>query len=57
MCKQEHKLSEISDAEVLFMGYLAVSDFNGNYSKAHYYAMGMIWLGTVINSVSTPKLS
>lgn len=41
MCKKEKKLAEISDAEVLFMGYLAVSDFNGNYSKAHYYAMGM----------------
>ena len=39
--KKEHKLSEISDSEVLFLGYLAVSDFNGNYKKAHYYAMEM----------------
>ena len=31
MGKEEHKLSEISDSEVLFLGYLAVSDFNGNY--------------------------
>ncbi len=28
--KKEHKLSKISNAEVLFIGYLAVSDFNGN---------------------------
>jgi len=41
MGKKEHKLAEISDSEVLFLGYLAVSDFNGNYSKAHYYGMGM----------------
>ena len=41
MGKKEHKLAEISDAEVLFLGYLAVSDFNGNYAKAHYYGMGM----------------
>ncbi len=33
--KKEHKLSKISDAEVLFIGYLAVNDFNGNYKKAH----------------------
>ena len=39
--KKEHKLSEISDSEVLFLGYLAVSDFNGNYKKSHYYGMGM----------------
>jgi hypothetical protein len=39
--KKEHKLSEISDSEVLFLGYLAVSDFNENYKKAHYYGMGM----------------
>ncbi|CAA6811202.1 MAG: Unknown protein, partial [uncultured Sulfurovum sp.] len=41
MGKEEHVLSEISDSEVLFLGYLAVADFNGNYAKAHYYAMGM----------------
>jgi len=39
--KREHKLAEISTSEVLFIGYLAVSDFNGNYKKAHYYVMGM----------------
>ena len=39
--KKEHKLSEISDSEVLFLGYLAVADFNGNYTKAYYYGMGM----------------
>ena len=41
MGEKEHKLAEISNAEVLFLGYLAVSDFNGNYKKAHYYGMGM----------------
>lgn len=41
MGKEEHVLSETSDSEVLFLGYLAVADFNGNYAKAHYYAMGM----------------
>jgi len=37
MRKEEHKLAEISDSEVLFLGYLAMADFNGNYTKAHYY--------------------
>ena len=41
MRKEEHKLAEISDSEVLFLGYLAMADFNGNYTKAHYYGMGM----------------
>lgn len=41
MGKEEHQLAEISDSEVLFIGYIAVSDFNGNYVKAHYYMMGM----------------
>lgn len=36
---KEHKLSEISNSEVLFIGYIAVHDFNGNYKKAHYYVM------------------
>jgi len=36
MGKKEYKLAGISDAEVLVLGYLAVSDFNGNYSKAYY---------------------
>jgi hypothetical protein len=31
--KKEHKLSRISDAELLFIGYLATTDFNGNYYK------------------------
>ena len=41
MGKEQHKLAEISDSEVLFLGYLAVADFNRNYAKAHYYGMGM----------------
>jgi hypothetical protein len=41
MGKEEHVLAEISDSEVLFLGYLAVKDFNGNYATAHYYGMGM----------------
>lgn len=39
--KKEHKLVQITDSEVLFIGYLAVRDFNGNYKKAHYYVMEM----------------
>ena len=39
--KKEHKLAEISDSEVLFLGYLAMDDFNGNYKKAYYYGIGM----------------
>ncbi len=39
--KKEHKLSKISNAEVLFIGYLAVNDFNGNYKKAHCYGNDM----------------
>jgi len=38
---KEHKLVEISDSEVLFIGYISVSDFNGNYTKAHMYAIEM----------------
>ena len=33
----------ISNAEVLTMGYLAVSDFNGNYCKAHQYLNKSGW--------------
>lgn len=33
--------AEISNAEVLLIGYMAVSDFNGNYFKAHQYAKMM----------------
>ena len=29
--------AEISNAEVLLIGYMAVNDFNGNYFKAHQY--------------------
>ena len=35
--KKEHKLAQISDSEVLFLGYMAMADFNGNYKKAYYY--------------------
>jgi len=38
---KEHILAKISDSEVLFLGYLAVSDFNGNYKKAHCYVIHM----------------
>lgn len=31
--------AEISNAEVLMIGYMAVNDFNGNYFKAHQYIM------------------
>jgi len=33
--------AEISNAEVLLIGYMAVNDFNGNYYKAHQYAKMM----------------
>ena len=29
--------AKITNAEILTMAYLAVSDFNGNYRKAHLY--------------------
>lgn len=29
--------AEVTNAEILLEGYLAVSDFNGNYQKAHQY--------------------
>jgi len=29
--------AEVSNSEILLVGYLAVSDFNGNYRKAHKY--------------------
>ncbi|CAA6800250.1 MAG: Transposase, IS4 family [uncultured Sulfurovum sp.] len=56
MEKEEHKLSEISDSEVLFLGYLAVNDFNGNYSKAHYYGMGMKLVNEVEYSRFTRRI-
>jgi len=55
--RKEHVLSEISDSEVLFLGYLAVSDFNGNYSKAHYYAMGMRLVSQVEYSRFTRRIN
>jgi len=57
MGKKEHKLSEISDAEVLFLGYLAVSDFNGNYSKAYYYGMGMKLVNPIEYSRFTRRIN
>jgi hypothetical protein len=33
--------AEISNAEVLMIGYMAVNDFNGNYFKAHQYVKMM----------------
>ncbi|CAA6823778.1 MAG: IS982 family transposase [uncultured Sulfurovum sp.] len=55
--KEEHALSEISDSEVLFLGYLAVSDFNGNYAKAHYYGMGMKWVNKIEYSRFTRRIN
>jgi len=57
MGKEEHKLAEISDSEVLFLGYLAVSDFNGNYAKAHYYGMGMKLVNQVEYSRFTRRIN
>ena len=38
---KDDKRAYISSSEVLLIGYLAVSDFNGNYYKAHQYTMSM----------------
>jgi hypothetical protein len=57
MGKEEHKLAEISDSEVLFLGYLAVSDFNGNYKKAYYYGMGMKLVNKVEYSRFTRRIN
>jgi hypothetical protein len=57
MGKEEHVLSEISDSEVLFLGYLAVSDFNGNYSKAYYYGMGMKLVSPIEYSRFTRRIN
>jgi len=54
---KDHKLAEISSSEVLFMGYLAVSDFNGNYKKAHYYAMNMSLVTQIEYSRFTRRLN
>ena len=39
--KTDNKRAKISNTEIILMGYLAVSDFNGNYSKTHKYIMEM----------------
>jgi hypothetical protein len=57
MGKKEHKLAKVSDAEVLFLGYLAVSDFNGNYSKAYYYGMGMKLVSPIEYSRFTRRIN
>lgn len=57
MGREEHKLSEISDSEVLFLGYLAVSDFNGNYTKAYEYGMAMKLVHPVEYSRFTRRIS
>ncbi len=36
--------AEISNAEVLLIGFMAVNDFNGNYFKAHQYVKMMHWV-------------
>ena len=38
---KDDKRAYISSSEVLLIGYLAVSDFSGNYFKAHQYIMSM----------------
>ena len=57
MGKKEHVLSEISDSEVLFLGYLAVADFNGNYSKAYYYGIGMKLVSPIEYSRFTRRIN
>ncbi len=57
MGKEEHKLAEISDSEVLFLGYLAMADFNGNYSKAYYYGMGMKLVNEIEYSRFTRRIN
>jgi hypothetical protein len=57
MKKREHKLAEISDSEVLFLGYLAVNDFNGNYAKAHYYGIGMKLVSPIEYSRFTRRIN
>lgn len=55
--KKEHKLAEISDSEVLFLGYLAMADFNGNYKKAYYYGMGMKLVNEIEYSRFTRRIN
>ena len=42
--------AEVSNSEILLVGYLAVSDFNGNYRKAHKYCQ-------MLNFVKIPEYS
>jgi len=42
---------------VLFLGYLAVSDFNGNYSKAYYYGMGIKLVSPIEHSRFTRRIN
>jgi len=55
--EEEHKLADISDSEVLFMGYIAVSDFGGNYYKAHHYLIGMKLVNEIEYSRFTRRIS
>ena len=55
--EKEHKLADISDSEVLFIGYLAVSDFGGNYYKAHHYVIGMNLVKQIEYSRFTRRIS
>ncbi len=34
---KDDKRAKFSNSEILLTGYLAVSDFNGNYTKAYRY--------------------
>jgi hypothetical protein len=55
--EKEHKLADISDSEVLFMGYIAVSDFGGNYYKAHHYMTEMKLVKQIEYSRFTRRIS
>ena len=54
---KDDKRAYISSSEVLLIGYLAVSDFNGNYSKAHEYIMSMRLVKTIEYSRFIRRLS
>ena len=34
---KDDKRAKVSNSEILLVGYIAVSDFNGNYAKAYQY--------------------
>ena len=55
--EEEHKLADTSDSEVLFMGYIAVSDFGGNYYKAHHYMTEMKLVNKIEYSRFTRRIS